>query len=65
VERIPSQEDRRLVNLRLSPAGDALMEELYPEFNAIESKIVGDLRPKQLEEMTKALRTLVETSERF
>jgi DNA-binding MarR family transcriptional regulator len=65
VERIPSQEDRRLVNLRLTPAGNALMEELYPEFNAVESKIVGDLRPKQLDEMTKALRTLVETSERF
>ena len=65
VERIPSQADRRLVNLRLSPAGEALMEELYPEFNAVESKIVGDLKAKQLQEMTTALRTLVETTERF
>jgi DNA-binding MarR family transcriptional regulator len=65
VERIPSTQDRRLVNLELTPAGRALMEELYPEFNASESKIVADLKPRQLHEMTEALRTLVETSERF
>jgi DNA-binding MarR family transcriptional regulator len=65
VERIPSTQDRRLVNLRLSAAGAALMEELYPAFNAVESKIVGDLTPAQLEDMTRALRTLVETTEKF
>ncbi|GAA1132954.1 MarR family transcriptional regulator [Nocardioides aquiterrae] len=64
IERIPSTEDRRLVNLKLSPTGLELMEEIYPEFNKTESRIVGDLDARQLETMTSALRTLVETSER-
>lgn len=64
IERIPSTEDRRLVNLKLSPEGMALMERIYPEFNKTESRIVGDLDARQLETMTQSLRTLVETSER-
>ena len=65
VERIPGTQDRRLVNLELTAEGIALMEELYPEFNAVESKLVADLKARQLEGMTAALRTLVETAERF
>lgn len=64
IERIPSTEDRRLVNLKLSDGGVALMEQIYPEFNKTESRIVGDLDARQLATMTDALRTLVETSER-
>jgi len=64
IERIPSTVDRRLVNLKLSPAGLQLMEEIYPEFNRTESRIVGDLDARQLDTMTESLRTLVETSER-
>ena len=64
VERIPSSTDRRLVSLRLSAAGLALMDEIYPEFNRTESEIVADLDPAALTGMTDALRTLVETSER-
>ena len=64
IERIPSTADRRLVNLQLSDAGQALMERIYPEFNKTESRIVGDLDARQLETMTQSLRTLVETSER-
>ena len=64
IERIPSTVDRRLVNLKLSPTGLELMEEIYPEFNKTESRIVGDLDARQLETMTDALRMLVETSER-
>ncbi|WP_243060107.1 MarR family winged helix-turn-helix transcriptional regulator [Nocardioides sp. SR21] len=63
IERIPSTADRRLVNLKLSPAGVELMEEIYPEFNKTESRIVGDLDARELDTMTSALRTLVETSE--
>lgn len=63
IERIPSTEDRRLVNLKLSAAGVALMEQIYPEFNRTESRIVGDLDARQLTTMTESLRTLVETSE--
>lgn len=64
IERIPSTEDRRLVNLKLSAGGVTLMEQIYPEFNKTESRIVGDLDARQLETMTQSLRTLVETSER-
>jgi DNA-binding MarR family transcriptional regulator len=63
IERIPSTTDRRLVNLRLSPAGIELMERIYPEFNRTESRIVEDLDTRELSAMTQALRTLVETSE--
>jgi DNA-binding MarR family transcriptional regulator len=64
IERIPSTEDRRLVNLKLSAGGVELMERIYPEFNKTESRIVGDLDARQLDTMTEALRTLVETSEK-
>jgi DNA-binding MarR family transcriptional regulator len=63
IERIPSTADRRLVNLKLSPTGVELMEQIYPEFNKTESRIVGDLDARELDTMTSALRTLVETSE--
>lgn len=64
IERIPSTTDRRLVSLRLSETGLKLMDEVYPEFNQAESRVVGDLGREQLSTMTEALRTLVETSER-
>lgn len=64
IERIPSTVDRRLVNLKLSPAGVELMERIYPEFNKTESEIVGTVDTRDLETMTEALRSLVESSER-
>jgi hypothetical protein len=39
------------------------MEELYPHFNAAESKLVADLDPDRLAALTTTLRELVETSE--
>ncbi|KAA1380592.1 MarR family winged helix-turn-helix transcriptional regulator [Aeromicrobium fastidiosum] len=63
IERIPSTVDRRLVNLRLSSDGLALMDRIYPEFNRAESDLVGGLDAAQVDAMTQALRTLVETSE--
>jgi DNA-binding MarR family transcriptional regulator len=64
IVRVPSTVDRRLVNLELSHDGLDLMERIYPEFNKSESQLVSDLNPGQLETMTEALRTLVQTSER-
>jgi len=63
IERIPSQEDRRLVSLKLTPDGVRLMEQIYPEFNKTESDIVGNVSAKSLTVMTDSLRTLVESSE--
>lgn len=65
VERIPSTVDRRLVNLELTPEGITLMERLYPEFNAIESKVVADLSPRQMTMLTNSLRRIVETTEQL
>lgn len=63
IERIPSTVDRRLVSLELSAEGVALMERIYPEFNAAESQVVSQLSPEQLATMTEALRALVVASE--
>lgn len=65
ITRIPSTEDRRLVNLELTPVGEELMVHLYPQFNAAESKLVADLSGRQLKTLTGTLRHLVETCERL
>jgi DNA-binding MarR family transcriptional regulator len=51
--------DRRLVNLKLTPAGLALMKELYPNFNAAEAEAVAGLSPRSLSQLTKSLRSIV------
>ncbi len=63
LERAVDTDDRRLVNLSLSPAGVALMDELYPEFNSAETEIVRGLTPEQVGDLTAALRTIVTTLE--
>jgi DNA-binding MarR family transcriptional regulator len=65
ITRIPSTEDRRLVNLELTRVGEDLMVHLYPQFNAAESKLVADLSGRQLKTLTGTLRHLVETCERL
>jgi DNA-binding MarR family transcriptional regulator len=57
------KEDRRRVALHLTPAGMKFMEELYPRFNAVESKVVADLNLKQCKQMTESLRVIVTTIE--
>ena len=51
--------DRRLVNLELTPAGVALMKELYPVFNAAEAEVVAGLSPRGLAQLTNSLRSIV------
>jgi len=63
IERIPSVEDRRMVSLKLTTGGVALLEKIYPEFNRTESAIVAQVSAPHLEVMTGALRSLVEASE--
>jgi MarR family transcriptional regulator, organic hydroperoxide resistance regulator len=55
--------DRRLVQLRLTPAGVALMEELYPKFNAAEAEVVARIEAGDLPALTEHLRTMVTTVE--
>jgi DNA-binding MarR family transcriptional regulator len=59
IEKHGREDDRRLVELSLTPSGKALMEELYPKFNAIESRVVGGLSSRRRKEMTTSLRSIV------
>lgn len=53
------EDDRRLVELHLTASGKALMEDLYPRFNAIESQVVKSLSAGRQRAMTKSLREIV------
>src|SRR5215216_125450 len=59
ITRRISDTDRRLVNLELTPAGAALMKELYPIFNAAEAEAVAGLSPRSLAQLTNSLRSIV------
>ncbi|MCE1177549.1 MAG: MarR family transcriptional regulator [Micrococcales bacterium] len=61
--RTTGEQDRRLVNLRLTDAGRTLMEELYPKFNAAEAQLITGLSPAAVTEMTTSLRRVVEAAE--
>ncbi|GIE94189.1 MarR family winged helix-turn-helix transcriptional regulator [Paractinoplanes rishiriensis] len=63
IERVGRTDDRRLVELHLTPEGKRLMEEIYPKFNAIETKVVGQLSAGRTREMTQSLRQIVTTIE--
>lgn len=59
VLRTVSDVDRRLVNLELTSSGLALMEELYPVFNAAEAEIVSGLSARGVKDLTRSLRRIV------
>jgi DNA-binding MarR family transcriptional regulator len=53
------EQDRRLVRLRLTKDGVRLMEQIYPEFNAVESELVACLSDRKVASFTRILRNLV------
>jgi DNA-binding MarR family transcriptional regulator len=59
IEKHGREDDRRLVELHLTPSGKELMSELYPKFNAIETRVVASLSPKRQKDMTTSLRSIV------
>jgi DNA-binding MarR family transcriptional regulator len=63
ISREGDENDRRLVRLRLTKEGVALMEQLYPEFNAVESEIVSRLSGNKVTTLTRALRDVVRSVE--
>jgi DNA-binding MarR family transcriptional regulator len=63
LERTQSTTDKRFAHLSLTPAGQTLMDEVFPEFNAYEQQLVADLTPEELAVLTKALRKVVTTTE--
>jgi len=54
-----SETDRRLVHLELTPAGETLMKELYPVFNAAEAEVVAGISDRNLQNLTRSLRSIV------
>lgn len=53
------EDDRRLVDLRLTATGITLMEKIYPKFNAVEARVVASLSGKQKTDLATSLRTIV------
>lgn len=63
VQRREHPQDARRVLLSLTPQGLALMQELFPRFNALETELMSALDPAETETLNRALRTLVLTLE--
>ena len=59
INKVGRVDDRRLVELHLTTTGKALMEDLYPRFNAIEAMVVRGLSTTQQKDMTQSLRQIV------
>ena len=59
ITRETSAADRRLVNLALTGSGAAMMQDLYPAFNAAEAEVVACLSQRALGDLTRSLRLLV------
>jgi DNA-binding MarR family transcriptional regulator len=65
ITRRTGETDRRLVNLKLTDSGHALMKELYPAFNAQETEVVACLSERALADLTRSLRLMVTSLERI
>ena len=65
VRRRRHPEDRRSVLIATTEAGESLMAELFPVFNAEEAKVSADLDGDQKERLADALRTILRTTERL
>lgn len=63
IQREGDDKDRRLVRLRLTTEGVELMEKIYPEFNAVESEIIGNLSDNKVTALTRSLRDVVKSVE--
>ena len=62
VERERRAEDRRRVLVRLTPAGLATIEELFPRFNRFEGEMSGGLDIDEKEELARLLRQVITNS---
>jgi MarR family transcriptional regulator, organic hydroperoxide resistance regulator len=59
VQRRRHEDDRRLVSVAITPAGEALIARIYPAFNAQESAIAGLMNGRQRRSVTEGLRRVV------
>lgn len=65
VRRRPHPDDKRSVLVAATDAGERLMAELFPVFNAEEAKVSADLDATQKARLADALRTILRTTERL
>ena len=63
--RYKSVDDRRLVLVKLTPEGRALMRELFPEFNQQEQRVSGMLSPAAQDEVAESLRLITTNIEKL
>ncbi|HVB70013.1 MAG TPA: MarR family transcriptional regulator [Acidimicrobiales bacterium] len=59
VRRIPHRDDRRRVSIGLTRAGTALIEEIFPVFNAHETLAVGSLTATEQRDLARLLRRIL------
>ncbi|WP_020667816.1 MarR family winged helix-turn-helix transcriptional regulator [Amycolatopsis nigrescens] len=60
VERVRDTDDRRSIRIALTPEGHRLLDEVFPLHLANEASILPALSHKEYEQLTAALRTLLE-----
>lgn len=63
VRRRVHPDDARRVLLSLSPKGQRLMAEVFPEFNAVEAHVTATLAEKDMLQMARSLRAVVKQAE--
>lgn len=59
VARSRSKADGRRVLVSATPAGAALIDELFPRFNGLESELVSGLSSDQVKELSRLLRIVI------
>jgi DNA-binding MarR family transcriptional regulator len=63
VARRRHPDDRRLILVACTPAGDELMVGLFPRFNDGESRVVSGLGAPDVQRLAQLLRTILRTIE--
>jgi DNA-binding MarR family transcriptional regulator len=63
VERRVHPDDARRVLLSLSPKGQTLMADVFPEFNAVEAYVTEQLSDTEMLQMARSLRAVVKQAE--
>lgn len=60
-DRMPA--DRRRVSIELTAVGRDLIEQVFPDFNSVETAVVAGLDQSEVEELSRLLRIVTRTAE--
>ena len=58
VERVASETDRRVKNIKITPAGRAIYDQVRERADALRTEVIGKLPPAKLSQATELLETL-------